>query len=205
MNDYRRLPVLVHSVSRLRRLLPVLLLVACATPPGNGDAVKDAAERPLDGLGTVIDLADPGEHEVVVVINNNAVLGNHAGLFAGARLSDPAGSYQNVRSQRPDWRQPGLADYVAYQMVDGPRIQIYRFTLPEPQFSAVVARLPEADRGMPLFCGAAVQNAIAGIGPFKDIAPIWWTSPADLARLLDSLTGAQHAAGSCLWPDGLPC
>ncbi|MCB1933997.1 MAG: hypothetical protein KDI45_16220, partial [Candidatus Accumulibacter sp.] len=120
-------------------------------------------------------------------------------------LSDPAGSYKNVRAKSPDWRRVSLADYVAYQMDDGLRIQIYRFTLSDQQFSAVVARLPEADSAMPLFCGAAVQNAIAGIGPFKSIEATWWTSPAELGRRLAPLTGAAHAAGVCLWPDGLPC
>jgi len=197
MNNAFRLSSLVRPALPA---LPVLLLAACATAPGSGESGPS-----WDSLSTEVQLAEPGEHEVVVVINNNAVLGNHAGIFAGARLSDPAGSYRNVGSQLPDWQHARLADYVAYQMVDGLRIRVYRFTLPEPQFAAVVSRLPEADRALPLFCGAAVQNAIAGIGPFHGIEATWWTSPADLAGLLDSLTGTRHAAGVCLWADGRPC
>ncbi|WP_291992911.1 hypothetical protein [Candidatus Accumulibacter sp. ACC003] len=200
----------MNAAFRLSSLVaPALwLLVACATPPDPGDAPVAAGESSFDAANPAIHLADPGDNEVVVVINNNAVLGNHAGLFAGARLSDPAGSYRNVRAASGDRRPASLADYVAYQMVDGPLIRIYRFTLPPSQFAAVVARLPEADRAMPLFCGAAVHNAIAGIGPFKGLAATWWTSPAELARRLDSLIAApptEHSVGTCLWPDGRRC
>lgn len=183
----------------------MLLLAGCVSVPENGASGQPVGERSPDSLSTEVHLVEPAANEVVVVINNNAALGNHAGIFAGERLSDPAGSYKNVRAKSPDWRRVSLADYVAYQMDDGLRIQIYRFTLSDQQFSAVVARLPEADSAMPLFCGAAVQNAIAGIGPFKSIEATWWTSPAELGRRLAPLTGAAHAAGVCLWPDGLPC
>lgn len=205
MNDNRRLPGGVLVLPSAHACWPLLLLAGCATVAANGEAGRHGAERSTDSLTAEIRLAEPGPDEVVVVINNNAAFGNHAGIFAGGRLSDPAGSYRDVRAESPGWLRVSLADYVAYQMVDGLRIQVYRFTLPEAQFSEVVARLPEADSAAPLFCGAAVQNAIAGIGPFQSIETTWWTSPAELARRLASLTTDQQVSGTCLWPDGLPC
>lgn len=198
MNEDSAFPCASGDAVRLLLPLSLLVLTACASVAGDG-------ERPVDALTAEIHLVEPRRNEVVVVINNNAALGNHAGIFAGERLSDPAGSYRNVRSQSPGWQRATLADYVAYQMVDGLRIQIYRFSLAKTDFDAVVSRLPEADGAPPLFCGAAVQNAIAGIGPFASIESTWWTSPADLARRLEPLTGEALAVGVCLWPDGLPC
>lgn len=205
MNSAKVVPGAGRRVLVAQLVVLAMLLGGCASRAENGEPGHRFGERSWDSLRTEIQLAEPAANEVVVVINNNAALGNHAGIFAGERLSDPAGSYKNVRARSPDWQRVSLADYVAYQMDDGLRIQIYRFTLSERQFSDVVARLPEADSALPLFCGAAVQNALAGIGPFAGIDATWWTSPAELARRLEPLTGGAKAVGVCLWPDGLPC
>lgn len=76
---------------------------------------------------------------MVVVVNYNSPVGNHAGLWAGALLSDPAGSYLAIRARDPAWRGPSLADYVRYQVEDGDRVFFYRFTLPETQFQIISA------------------------------------------------------------------
>lgn len=163
-------------------------------PPHRGN------ELPL----TAIRLAEPGDEELAVVINANAVFGNHAGLFAGSRLSDPAGSYVSFRRQQPGWT-PSLADYVRFQTTDGPHIRVYRFRLAPDEIASIAERLPEADGAAPLFCAAAVQNAIAGVGPFAGIPRTGWTSPANVASLLDQLLTAAGNAGRCELPDGTPC
>lgn len=204
-NHSMLLNILLRLLTVAVMVLPLAgLVTGCATTADKGAALMQRGWS-WRGLTEEIRLTEPSANELVVVINHNAPFGNHAGLFAGARLSDPAGSYRSVRSRLSEWREPSLGDYVAYQLTDGWRIQIYRFELSEQEFSAVLGRLPEADRGMPLFCGAAVQNAIAGIGPFQRIPATWWTSPAALADRLDALLGESGLAGVCLRVDGTMC
>jgi hypothetical protein len=150
-------------------------------------------------------LQEPRDDEVVVIINNNSGIGNHAGIFVGRRLSDPAGSYRFIRAQSKGWRRPTLNDYVGFQMTDGERIQSFRFTLPAAELSAIAARLPVADAAAPLFCASAVNNALAGIGPFAKIKPVNWMSPAAVAEQLDAILAANPGVGQCVLPDGSAC
>lgn len=151
-------------------------------------------------------IAEPGPHEVVIVVNHNAAwVGSHAGMFAGQRLVDPAGSYVAKRSEDDGWQGTSLVDYVRFQMEDGPWIKLYRFTLSAASFAAVDSRITGAGIAMPLFCAARVQNLIAGIGPFEEVPRVWWTSPVALARNLDPLTAGPLALGVCAWPTGARC
>jgi hypothetical protein len=142
---------------------------------------------------------------VVIVVNNNSAGGNHAGMFAGARLIDPAGSYFGVRSQDKGWTGPSLADYVRHQMVDGQNIRVYRFALDDPEFEVIETRMVNAGITAPLFCAATVQNIIAGVGPFKDLGAVWWTSPSALAKALNPASHGPGPAGVCVMPDESPC
>jgi hypothetical protein len=187
--------------------LLALLLAGCAHPP----IVPERPDHPFasgerEASPEAITLTEPGANEVVIVINNNAAFGNHAGIFAGSRLSDPAGSYAYFRRAEPGW-QPRLQDYVRFQSSDGMHIRAYRFRLPAADFSAVLARLPEADQAKPLFCATAVHNSIAGIGPFSAMPQSGWITPAKLAELLDQLiiASGEGAAGACEFPNGAPC
>lgn len=185
----------------------LLALAACTgiPPPNDPVAAVDVVAR--SNSSTEIKLEEPRSQEVVIIINNNSALGNHAGLFVGSRLSDPAGSFVAERSRLPGWTVPLLADYVEFQKLDGPKIQLFRFTLAAADVAALEARLPEADRAAPLFCAAAVQNAIAGIGPFQAIKPAFFTTPAGLAEVLRPLSkgNSQVAGGRCAWADGAAC
>ncbi len=136
-------------------------------------------------------LPDAGPDEVVVIINNNAIGGTHAGLFAGGLLSDPSGSYVEKRSLDSNWKGPSLSDYVAFQLDDGDNVRVYRFKLNAKDFSVVEQRVRGAGVTPPLFCAVAVQNQIAGVGPFVGLEPTGWTSPAALAERLDPLVRAQ--------------
>ena len=170
-------------------------LDAAEAPNWNDHASPEAA----------ITVAEPVSNEVVVVVNVNAVGGNHAGLFAGSLLIDPAGSYFGVRGQDKDWRGPTLADYVRYQTVDGPKIRLYRFRLPPQTFAGITQRVRDAGSTPPLFCASAVQNLLAGIPPFDAIKQIGWTTPSALRHLLDPFTQGVGAAGECQKPDASPC
>lgn len=150
-------------------------------------------------------LAEPAANEVVIIINNNAVAGNHAGIFAGARLNDPAGSYLGTRSQDSNWSGPSLADYVEFQKEDGERIQIYRFKLAPGDFAAIDNRMASAGITPPLFCAVQVHNLVAGLGPFGSLEKVGWTTPASLARQLDKLIDGQAAPGECVMPDNQAC
>lgn len=153
----------------------------------------------------VINLAEPAPDEVVVVVNDNALGGNHAGLFAGATLIDPAGSYVWTRSRDKAWPGPTLADYARYQTVDGPNIRFYRFRLQSPVFAAIVRRIREAGSTPPLFCAAAVQNLLAGLAPFDRIKRVGFTTPSALGHVLDALTQGKDAIGECQKLDASPC
>ena len=152
-----------------------------------------------------IRLAEPAPDEVVVVLNVNALGGNHAGLFAGKLLLDPAGSYFGVRGQDKDWKGPTLRDYARYQTIDGLKIRFYRFRLKPHAFSALLQRIREAGTTSPLFCASAVQNLLANLAPFDAIKEVGWTTPTALARALDALTRGEGAIGECQKPDASPC
>ncbi len=190
----------------IQSLTLIAALAGCAvTPEHIPDADISDSYHFVSVDSPVTRLDEPGKNEVIIIINYNAITGNHAGLFVGNRLSDPAGSYKNVRSREPGWKRPGLNDYVGFQMVDGERIQTYRFTLQGAELAAITARLPEADAAMPLFCGSAVNNAIAGIGPFSNIKSVWWTTPAAVAEQLDVIIRKGPGIGLCVLPDGSSC
>jgi hypothetical protein len=152
-----------------------------------------------------IRLAEPAPNEVVVVLNVNALGGNHAGLFAGNLLIDPAGSYFGVRGQDKTWTGPTLKDYARYQTVDGLKIRFYRFRLQPDMFSAIVQRIRAAGSTPPLFCASAVQNLLANLAPFDAISQVGWTTPAALGRMLDPLTRGEGAIGECQKLDASPC
>lgn len=185
-------------------LAVAVMLAACAGSPVQS---RNESTPRLHAvyLGMESFLLEPASDEVVVVINHNAALGNHSGLWVGKVLADPAGSYLSVRSRGPDWKGPNLADYVRFQMDDGHRVLVYRFRLKPDDFAQVRQRVVTAGPTAPLYCAAAVQNFIAGVGPFAQIKPVSWTSPADLAKELLPLWRGQRPAGTCQWPDGEPC
>jgi hypothetical protein len=152
-----------------------------------------------------IRLAEPAPDEVVVVVNDNAFGGNHAGLFAGSLLIDPAGSYFGVRGENKRWTGPTLADYARYQTVDGVEVRFYRFRLQAQAFAAIEQRIREAGPTPPLFCASAVQNLLVDIPPFDPIERTGWTTPTALGRLLDKLTQGEGAVGECQKLDASPC
>lgn len=182
-------------------IIPAAVLLGCSPP----SVVRSAPAAPASAAPAPGILTEPAANEVVIVINNNAPPGNHSGIFAGNRLNDPAGSYVGTRSKDKDWPGPSLADYVEFQKEDGPRIQIYRFRLAAADFAALDARMASAGPTAPLFCAVAVQNLIAGLGPFGSIASVAWATPASLAELLDPLVAPPALAGRCVLPDNRAC
>lgn len=187
--------------SRLYGFVLIVMLHACAavspvphTPP------------PLDGgiyPGT-LSVDEPAAQEVVIVINDNLKM-KHSGMFVGAKLVDPAGSYKNTRELRMGWRGVSLEDYVRYQLEDGPDVKLYRFELAAEPFARILARADVAGRTMPLFCVAKVQNLISGIGPFEAIADAWLVFPSTLAGDLDRIVMSRSVPGVCNWPNGASC
>ena len=179
-----------------------MFLALVAAPLHAAEAPNWNTEQPPV---VVIKLAEPAADEVVVVINDNAFGGNHAGLFAGSLLIDPAGSYVGVRGEDASWQGPTLEDYARYQTVDGPNIRFYRFRLQPQAFASIEQRIRASGFTPPLFCAAAVQNLLAGLAPFDSLEHTGWTSPTALGRELDTLTQGDAAAGECQKLDATPC
>jgi hypothetical protein len=179
------------------------LLAGCSHGPVSFDQDRVRTADSVRKLGLAI--AEPRADEVVIVINQNRMQVHHAGMFVGTRLSDPAGTYEHARAAEQDWKGVTLDDYVRFQLEDGDRIKLYRFTLTPDSFAAIEARVANVGFDLPLFCAAGVENRIAGIGPFSTIASVWWISPTGLAERLDPLVIGHSAVGSCLWPNGMPC
>ena len=152
-----------------------------------------------------INVPEPAADEVVVVINNNAGFGTHAGLFVGARLSDPAGNYDRVRHFEHDWKGPTLFDYVQHQMVDGLRVQLFRFKLDAADINIIETRVAHQGITVPLNCAVEVRDQIANVGLFKALKPAGWLSPNELAEQLLPLIEGPTAVGVCVWPNGRPC
>lgn len=178
-----------------------LALAACALSPSIPHSAPPSAG---DGYPERLGIAEPGAYEVVVVINDNAKM-QHAGMFAGATLLDPAGSYLNVRSRETDWPGSSLHDYVRFQLEDGPEVRLYRFTLPATRFALIKTRVDDAGSTVPLFCAAKVQNILSGVEPFESLPTTWLASPVRLSRLLDAVVGPLRLAGDCQWPNGASC
>jgi hypothetical protein len=180
-----------------------LMLSACAqqpTPP----AVEGDGE--VNRLAAAVRLAEPGASEVVVVINDNPGVSSHAGMFAGTNLYDPAGTYRGTRPlQNRAWRGPTLRDYLAYQLRDGPAVQVFRFTLSPTDFTAIATRAGNAGWTLPLFCATSVQDILVGIGPFQQFESVWWTSPRRLGAQLGQIVHGYGMRGRCEMPDAHPC
>lgn len=181
-------------------LLLVAGLSACSSSP-----IVPYSPAPETSAGHSARLAvrEPGEREVVVVINSNIKM-VHAGMFAGKTLFDPGGSYDIERSAEEGWRGPSLADYVRFQLEDGPDVKLYRFELSPERFGAITERVREAVFTVPLFCAVQVEGVLAGIPPFETLQDSWFKHPASLAVDLDRVIIAG-ANGTCVWPDGSSC
>lgn len=182
-------------------LASALLLSSCASTT---KIPLTAAPVIGSGYPETLGFAEPGQHEIVVVINYNLKV-QHAGMFAGPTLLDPAGSYLNIRGRQAGWAGVSLQDFVRFQLEDGPDIRLYRFTLPATRFAQVKARVDEAGITMPLFCAAKVQNIISGVAPFESLPDAWLVSPARLAEYLDEVIVTKAGAGECRWPNGASC
>jgi len=171
-------------------LVALSMLGGCSEPEFRTDYTR-AALRTVSAE-SLSDMREPGPRELVVVINGNAFKGAHAGLFAGARLYDPSGTYTRTRSEDKAWRGPRLADYLAYQLADGPDVRMYRYTLDTFDFDLIQGRISRAGWTMPTDCGKSVRDALAGIGPFDTLKNDGWISPKRLASLLDALDAREQ-------------
>ena len=182
-------------------LAGALVLSAC----GSSAKIPVIAAPMLgNGYPEKLALAEPGAQEVVIVINNNMKV-QHAGMFAGPTLLDPAGRYLNVRGRQTGWAGVSLQDYARFQLEDGPDIRLYRFTLPAARFAQVKVRVDEAGTTMPFFCAAKVQNIISGVAPFESLPDAWLVSSARLADYHDEIIVAKAGVGECRWPNGASC
>ncbi|MFA5083720.1 MAG: hypothetical protein WC474_14300 [Hydrogenophilaceae bacterium] len=172
-------------------LATAILLGGCSEPAFRTDPASAAAHTvKADALAG---LPEPGPREIVVVINGNAYKGVHAGMFAGSRLYDPSGTYTRARSEDRSWRHATLADYLAYQLADGPDVRVYRFELSEADFATILARIGHAGWTLPTDCANSVRDALAGVGPFRSLEIDGWISPKRLAAKLDPLAVAVQA------------
>ncbi|MEQ1662818.1 MAG: hypothetical protein ABL877_09005 [Thiobacillus sp.] len=187
----------------IRLLRGLLLAAAWLVSPLHAQDAPNWLSEPVPAA--LIHLSEPAANEVVVMINDNALGGNHAGLFAGKILFDPAGSYLGVRRQDKTWSAASLADYARYQTTDGLKVRFYRFRLSEQALAQLQQRIADALPTPPLFCASAVQNLLVGIAPFTALESTGFTTPSALAKRLDGLTRGASAAGECQQLDATRC
>jgi hypothetical protein len=150
---------------------------------------------------------DPDGRETRIVVNNNwsafvptTWFGHHVGLYLDntkmkgePMIYDPNGTY------RSDIRESGgfiagpdadFADYVRNQLTDGPDVQIYSFDTSFDEESQIAARIVENGEGRSFSCAANVSEAIAGVGPFKDVERS--RTPGGLGDQIKRLPGAKQ-------------
>ena len=140
-----------------------------------------------------ISFIDPfGLTTTVVINNNNAVIGTHAGLVVGsgkdAVLYDPGGSYHNDDKGSGDalyGRSVNLSDYIKYQKLDGPDVQTYTFPTTPAEEAAIKARIEGNGSRGPGYCAADTSRALDGIGPFKNLGTS--ATPSGLGRSLGGI------------------
>jgi hypothetical protein len=195
------------SIAKSRRGFATALLCVITQTAGCGHVpTLPDSMKTRDGKDSSSTVAEPLPNEIVVVVNYNAPLGVHAGMFAGSYMLDPVGGYSPKRSTDRNWRGPTLKDYVRFQMEDnGPIVILYRFAVSPEQFVSIERHARDVVFSFPAFCAADVLNVIAGVSPFDNIPKRWWLSPAALAQELDQLTTGPHPVGICVWPNGTPC
>jgi hypothetical protein len=203
-------PACVRHRSRFARLATGLALSALSLLSGCGSSYRYpdeflAAGNAGDHGVHAVNIAEAAADEVAIVINNNAGFGTHAGMFVGARMSDPAGNYWRERRDDPAWQRPTLRDYVAHQMVDGLRVQVFRFKLNLADIKIVDQRVADQGITVPLNCAAEVRDQIANVGVFKALKPTGWLSPSALAEQLLPLIEGPTAMGICTWGNGRLC
>jgi hypothetical protein len=174
--------------------LAATLLSGCAGTP-----------IPPTEVGAPVSQPEIGKLEIVIVLNLNNSFGTHTGMFLGNTLNDPAGGYLAARTGKPWWQGPSLEDYIRFQREDGDLVQIYRYTLSQADFDVIASRVRVFGFNAPMYCAADVQNEIAGVGPFKTIKPVRWTSPVALGEALRALPTDPVAGKACTWPSGRPC
>ena len=193
------------AVCAIRRVAAALFLWTVLFITGGCTATYREPEDTAAMPWYAVVIAEPAPNEVVIVVNNNAGFGTHAGMFVGSRLSDPAGGYVNTRQMVSGWNGPTLRDYIQFQLEDGNRVQTFRFVLAPGDIAVIDARVASAGMGKPLYCAADVRDQIAGVGPFKALVAGEWLSPAGLAELLLPYVEGPGAVGACVWANGVPC
>lgn len=200
MHRYRHAAAIARPHTRVTKTRLLLAALLGAAPAYAQDAPNWLSEpAPV----VAIRLVEPAADEAVVVINDSALGGNHAGLFAGDRLIDPAGSYFGVRGEDKTWYGSTLADYARCQTTDGLKVRFYRFRLKSDAMAQLRQRIADAGPTPPLFCAAAVQNLLVDIAPFEAITRTGFTTPTALGKRLDALV--THGVGECRQLDASPC
>ena len=149
-----------------------LLLFACAGSSYRHpeDVIAAAGARSALSLHA-FNLPEPAAGEVVILINNNSGFGTHSGLLVGQRLSDPTENYSLQKSFEPGWEKPTPRDYVEHQVIDGLRVQIFRFKLNPANIRVIEESGAKSGITAPLSCAFEVRDEIANLGPFKTLKP----------------------------------
>jgi RHS repeat-associated protein len=152
----------------------------------------------------LVALPEPGERELVVIVNTNGV--GHAGVWVGeAGLYDPAGSYASTRAaQDPDFANGSLRDYVRFQLGDGPSVRLYRFQLSDAEYDALSPIVVDQFAHSPFMCAAVCSGIIKNLEKFDSVSG-GFRSPVGLGNDLGDLTRGPGAIGVCQYADSSPC
>ncbi|MCY1288227.1 RHS repeat-associated core domain protein [compost metagenome] len=163
-------------------------------PVGAGNDIPGSFNRYVYGLNNPYKYFDPKGMDVVVVINNNdPLIGTHAGVYVGNKrvsvLFDPGGSYRVPEKGSGDAlydNDANLEEYIAFQRLDGDSVQSYKFKTTLEEDGEIIDKI---QRGgcPPLYCAKCTGDVLRGVGPFKDLGdPV---TPAGLGKELGRI---QH-------------
>jgi RHS repeat-associated protein len=144
-------------------------------------------------LGDPVNLLDPRGLDTTVVINNNDVFtGTHAGVIVGSGadtvLYDPGGSYHTVEKGSGDALYGDgvdIGDYIRYQQLDGPDVQVYTFPTTSAEEMLIKERISNGGMNIPGSCAIDASSVLNGIGPFNGLGTYF--TPNGLGNALNGL------------------
>jgi RHS repeat-associated protein len=171
------------------------------------DFYRYVLNDPLNGIDsfglntTVIIIYDPGPAGISY--------GSHAALLIDnggqPMLYDPAGGYGEDHHCPTGCieHDANLSRYTKYHQSNGSTLSFFTFVTTPDEEKQIIARINSFPIIAPFFCASSVSNALAGIGPFKNLRGSML--PGSLAGQLNDILNPPKPAPSPQYPTPPHC